>query len=403
MHQPSLVRAVRRAVSLTAAAVVLVLSSAYVLAPSFGAEVTNRKDTLSTSAPGADANHELVFTIQDTWSAGETLILQVDPTGDAFNLSGLVAADFDVLDDGTNQPVVGTCGAATNDISVSVNTTTDEITFTRCTGEADITSGSVVTIRIGTNAVNDGTGSNQINNPAKVAAAGTADIYTIRIAGDFGGSGDILVAIQDQVTVSVTVDESLTFTIAGETTGSNCAFGTDDGTGTTVTSGVTATAIPFGTVSTEAFYKACQNVSLSTNASGGFTLTGEENTNLRTSGGTNIPDSTCDASSCTESTFGTWATATNNGLAHSCRNVTGTACASGYDSSGAFRYRQFACRGSDAQCDPGTGGETAQTIMSSSGPTSTVTGRIHYKLSVDGSQAAGAYTNTVTYIATPTF
>jgi hypothetical protein len=215
-------------------------------------------------------------------------------------------------------------------------------------------------------------------------------------------TGDVLVAFISAVTVSATVNETLSFSINGVAAAS-CTYGDNDGTGTN-DDATTSSTVPFGTLATtNAFNKACQDLGVSTNATSGYNLTGEESTNLRTTGGVNIPDTTCDGSSCSESTFGAWTTATNNGFAHTCRDLVNTACASGYDSAGQFRYRQFACKGTDPQCDPGTGTETQQTIMSAASPANGDSSRIHYKLTVSPVQQAGDYTTLVTYVATPIF
>ena len=51
----------------------------------------------------------------------------------------------------------------------------------------------------------------------------------------------------------------------------------------------------------------------------------------------------------------------------------------------------------------GSGGETAQNVMTKASPANGDVARVEYKLSISGTQAAGTYSNTVTYIATPTF
>ena len=66
-------------------------------------------------------------------------------------------------------------------------------------------------------------------------------------------------------------------------------------------------------------------------------------------------------------------------------------------------YKQFACTGSAGNCDVSGGGETIQTVASSAVPVNNKVSRVEYKLSIDGVQPAGVYSNTITYIATPTF
>lgn len=233
------------------------------------AALTSRKDTLSTSAPSANANHTVTFTTPTGAAEGTTIIVEWDTLGtaDEFDFTGIVEDDVDIEDDGVDKTTAADC-TGTEHVGVAINTTTDQITFTICTGDGGAIAGaSVVDIKVGTNATGSGTGANQINNPAKTAAAGTADINDVKVSGTFGDTGSMLVATIEGVTVSVTVAESLTFTMAGSTTG-NCSG--DTGSPTVVDTSGSATTVPFGTVSSSnAFFTACQLLSISTNASSG--------------------------------------------------------------------------------------------------------------------------------------
>jgi len=146
---------------------------------------------------------------------------------------------------------------------------------------------------------------------------------------------------------------------------------------------------------------------VTTNASAGYVLTTQETTNMQYVS-TNLIDTTCDGGTCSQITADDWATASaNQGLGHTCTNTTGTPCNTVYTAAAGICvtppcYRQFACVGSDANCDPGTGLETAETFMSSSGPAADA-GKVHYKISINSTQAAGLYQNTIVYIVTPTY
>jgi hypothetical protein len=154
----------------------------------------------------------------------------------------------------------------------------------------------------------------------------------------------------------------------------------------------TASSVPFGTVSANSFYQGCQDLIISTNAGGGYSLTGQESSALLTSNGTSIPDTRCDAGTCTESAAAAWATASNNGFGHTCANQGGVHdCAAAY--SAGVNFKQFANI---------AGGEAAQAIMTSSTPAA-ATGRVKYRLSRSAGQSAGTYTNIVDYILTGTF
>jgi hypothetical protein len=379
----------------------------YQATPAQAAALTSRKDTLSTSAPATNADHTIQFvTPTGAGDSTDTIKLEFDTLGttDQFNLTGIVEDDVDleVDDDGacdgpfTDRVTAGTAAADAWGVTVTVGA--DEILFTHPTNNGStegVSAGRCVQIKVGTNATGSGTGANQIDNPAKTAAAGTADINDVYVSGTFGDTGSMLVATIEGVTVSVSVAESMTFTMAGVTAGS-CTG--DTGSPSVIDTSGSATSVPFGTVSTtNAFFAACQLLTVSTNAQSGYALTSEENTSLKY-GSNTIADSTCDAA-CSESTGAAWATATNNGFAHYCENVSGSACAA----AGTSNYRQFACRGADADCNPGTGSETIQNLMTANAPADSNQAKVHYKLSISPVQAAGSYSNTVTYIATPTF
>lgn len=356
--------------------------------PAKATGLSNRKVTLQTSAPGVPSQQTVSYTSTNAVTAGQTIRIGYT---DAWTIpTTFTAADFAGT---TGMTVVAACGAGTDEVTVSSSNTNGDknVTLTVCSGD---------TVPAGSKSIVIGTATGtRITNPTKVAAAGTADIYRITIGGTQTDSGDALVAIIEGVAVSVTVSESLSFSIAGVAAAS-C---TEGGSATAVTT--TATTVPFGTISTpNAFFKGCHDLTVSTNAGGGYAITVEEDTSLNRTGAGDltIDDTGCDSGPCTEvigaTTTAPWATATNNGFGYTC---SGTACNTEFAS--ATEFNQFACRGVDADCDPGTGNENKQTPISSTGPVNNQTSRIVYKLSVSGVQPAGTYDNTITYIATPTF
>lgn len=375
------------------------------------AGLTSVRATLSTSAPSANADWTIQFVTDTLVDQDDTIAFEFETTGTPFDLTSLVEDDVDIEEDtdGSPESCSGTltdeetAGSATaTEWGVSFNTTTDVLTLTAPSGAATyIAAGACVVVRIGTGATHDGTGANQINNPAKVAGAGDADIYDIPIAftGNSTNSATALVAVIDGVTVSVSIDESLTFSINGVASGS-CTQG---GSATAVTT--TSTTVPFGSsgLSSETFYKGCHDINVGTNASDGYTVSVQESTSLLSAGGDTLDDTSCDAGDCTQviasGTTTAWATATNNGFGYTC---SGSQCDAAFNT--ASEFNRFPCTSSTAsQCDPTDGPQTATTPISYTGPTSTQTNRIVYKLSFDTAQAAGDYSNTITYIATPTF
>lgn len=376
-----------------------------------------RSDVLETSRHGLASKHTFQFTTTTPLNieAGATgdfsfkARFPTNATADPFTIPSFVAADATAT--------CTSCGGATLAVVDVIenneggHAAMDSVLVVLDAGTSGTLPGtSSVTVNLGVSAT-------KATNPADdatgcLAGATSADADVCSITFDTTesltnpitsvDSGDVLVAFIAAVTVTATVNETLSFSINGVASAS-CTYGTGDGTGTNNVD-TTSSTVPFGTLTTtNTFYKACQDLSVSTNATNGYNVTEEESTNLRTGGAVNIPDTTCDGASCSDTTFGAWATATNNGLGHACRNLVNAACTAGYDSGGNFRYRQFACKGTNVECDPGTGAETQQTIMSSAGPASGDSSRVHYKISVVPAQQSGDYTTFVTYVTTPIF
>ncbi len=149
-------------------------------------------------------------------------------------------------------------------------------------------------IEIGTHATAGGNGDTQAVNP-------TAATYTFTVDSTDEDAKDALVAVTSGVTLSATIDETLTFTVAGVTTG-NCSVSG----GTKIDTSGSATTIPFGTINSDTFYDACQNLTVGTNAGGGYSTT-VKTTTLPTSGGNTIAEGSCDGS-CSDTTAAAWAT-----------------------------------------------------------------------------------------------
>ena len=349
------------------------------------AAITSASDTLGNSAPSASSSHTIVFTTPTGLVSGATMTVAFSTS--TFTTGTLDYQDIDIMDDSVDVAIADVASGAT----WGATTTGQAAGWLFTNGTTVVAAGSIITIEIGTNATASSTGDENMGTPAKVAAAGVADIYTVTIGGGFGDSGDMLIAIVEGVAVSVTIDESLAFTIASETN-TNCdtKFGTAS---SSITS--TASSVPFGAQATpNVFIHGCQNLTVSTNASSGYVVTGQTDTSL-IAGAILINNGVCDAS-CSETATDTWADATLNGFAYS---------ATGTDAiiRSTLQYKTFACIGATTtSCLPG-GGETAQNVMSNSASVSNTTSTVEYKLSFSGTQAAGTYSNTVTYIVTPTF
>jgi hypothetical protein len=156
----------------------------------------------------------------------------------------------------------------------------------------------------------------------------------------------------------------------------------------------TATSVPFGFISSNTFYQGCQDLTVSTNALGGYSLTVQEKYAMQTANGLyTIPDTTCDAGNCTVATATTWVTPTKYGLGHTCWNVSGSDCSSSFSNGTKFRPLGNIAAGT----------ATTVPIMANTGPVASSTGRAKYRLSASPSQAPGAYATVIMYTLTPTY
>src|SRR3989344_3025889 len=384
----------------------VVISTIFMLTGAYFVLNTNKADAaaltsisalLTDSAPSVDSDHTVSFTLTsgvDDIGDNDTITVEWDTvtTTDQFDFTDVVLSDVTLTASGNAQTLAANCAGA-DPVGAVVSVGTDQIVFTICTDalNTDFDAGSPIIVFVGT--------TNNIANPAKVAGTGIADVYDITISTSSDtladDSGTAYVAVIDSVTVSVTVEESLTFSITGQ----NAAGCTGDtGTPAPIIRDVSAAnnTVPFGTIiDTNRFYAACQELQISSNAVDGYQITAESDTSLR-SGTTNIASDNCDGT-CTQSTGSAWATTTNNGFAYFCEEGTNTPCAdAGYTTA---EYRNFACTGTDAQCDPRTGAEAPVVVMTEAGTASASTGKIHYKLNIDPAQTTGlTYQAIVTYI-----
>jgi len=130
---------------------------------------------------------------------------------------------------------------------------------------------------------------------------------------------------------------------------------------------------------------------LSNGSAFGYDVVVFENHALRVfSTGNDIPDTTCDSGTCSETTSAEWSQNTTYGFGYRCDDITGTECDSGFTT--ANYYKQFANLEEL---------ETLQSVMSGANVGKDFETQITYKVNVSSTQAAGLYQNLVTYIATP--
>lgn len=103
-----------------------------------------------------------------------------------------------------------------------------------------------------------------------------------------------------------------------------------------------------------------------------------------------IPDTTCDDGTCSETTASAWTSVLAYGFGYRCDNITGNDCNSNFATD--TSYKQFANTESS---------ETAQSVMQSNGNGKTREAQITYKANISATQQAGEYKNMITFIAVP--
>jgi len=185
-------------------------------------------DTLSRLQSSQSADHTITFTLASAWNATETVVIDF-ADGDGWDTTGFAnteAEDYDIKWGAAEKTIVaqGSCAADSIEIT-TVNTTTDTFTFTLCSGSTASGANEVIEIQIGENATTGGSGNDQIEN-----ATGTGS-KKITITGPTSGdSAQLAVPIMDsdQVTVSATVDPTITSDLTPGAAPYTCSLGTLD-------------------------------------------------------------------------------------------------------------------------------------------------------------------------------
>ena len=217
------------------------------------------------------------------------------------------------------------------------------------------------------------------------------------------------IGVIEAVKVTASVPAQITFKILGVAKGTSAC-----GVSTSVMT--TAAAVPFGDVPLDVFTNAAQTLTVSTNATNGYSVTAVENDQMGRNGGacagdptaaTNpdcIPDSAGDGSVMSQTVYDEWNLSATKGFAYSLHDSNnsisnGSAEAFSYDTSagacsGTFCAKQFA----DAE-----DGESAEAIFGSNTVADNENLLACYRIIPATTTAAGNYENFVTYTATATF
>lgn len=335
-------------------------------------------DTLTDSDLSAVSVHRLGFTTTNALDASDTIVITLDPTASLFTVNNLGASDF-LSESGLD--VVTSCGGGSNELTVS--TTTETITLTVCA--TDSISAGAKTFQMGA------TTTPKITNPV---SAGSRIIRVATYADGTGtalDSGDARVFIIDDVVVTASVDSSFSFVISGVANGA-----TVNGSATTTSTSTTATSIPFETLVPNVSKILAQDLAVTTNAANGFTVTVVQDQNLTSATGADI---NLFSNGATTSTPVAWQTPTN------VLNQQWT-------------YGHIGITSQDATLSAGDEFGTSlwagnfnlpREVFYHTGPSDGTTPnegstRVGYQVEIESLQEAGNdYTNTLTYVATPTF
>jgi len=373
---------------------------------------TSGNDVVSTSSAALTVR----FKTQNAIANGRFRILVPSLTAAAAAADGI--PDGGAFDFATSAPTV-TC-------PTDVSTTYDFVTGTATAASIIIGSQTYHSYECaysGAGAVNtefDGSPEapiviSNIINPAPKSnhTLGTADSYNVVVQQlnsslSVQDTTTVSIAVIEAVKITATVAPQITFQILGLATGTSAC-----GVNTNVTT--TPTAVPFGDISISSFTNAAQSMNVSTNATGGFTVTAIENDQLGRDGGACagtptvagnpncIPDALGNGGAMTESASAEWTNASitnGKGFGYSLHDVNNTTTeAFAYTTAtgnctGTFCARNFA----DAE-----NAETAQQIFGSSTVADNQNLYVCYRIVAANITAAGNYENYITYNATATF
>jgi hypothetical protein len=153
---------------------------------------------------------------------------------------------------------------------------------------------------------------------------------------------------------------------------------------------ISNTYIDFGSLTATNPVTRTNILTVSNGSAHGYQVTASENHALLIPAyGAFIPDTACDGGLCDPSTPAAWTSTLAYGFGYRCDNVSQADCATGF--SDATYYKPFAASPS------------AQIVMQGANVGKNKQCQITYKVNISGSQQAGTYTNTIMYIATPTF
>jgi len=346
--------------------ILAILTMFLVIPESQAASIANREMKLSDSRPGNAGGTGVTYDFEGDFSNTTVYCLRVQycttATGTCTKPTGMVTTS--ATKDSGNWAGF-TAGSWT-----IVNTTDGETKYTNVSGEAPspTTNASLSTGTI-TNSSTSATAFARVTTYTNTdCATGSTD------------TGVAAFAIISGISVTATVAETLTFSIAAVGSGSG---ETVNGATTNVTT--TTTGVAFGELSTGSNKIGAHDLTVSTNATGGYTTTVAYTQKLRIDVSNDIDDhSGTNAAPTTFSGAGTEAfgyTTEDSSL--------GTGTADRFTSAGGNKWAGFST--------------TPYEVAYSSAPVSSQTIRTGYQVGISGTTTAGDYSTTVIYVCTPIY
>ncbi len=348
--------------------------------------LTQVSDTLTSSNTLAPAGHTIQFTSNMPINTGQQIKIGLDPVGSLFTeaYSPATSTDFTFYAGSTAYSIVNACTAGNQFSAVgNYNNGVDEnLTLTLCGSATPIASSTVMTIGIATT-----TASTKVwTNPA------TTGSYRITVGGTQTNAGETRVMVLPNVILTALVNTSFTFVVTGlaTTTGLNGQYAT-------TTASSSPTSLPFATLaSSTGPVTLAQQLNVTTNARNGFSVTVQENQPPTSSTGATID---LFANGATTTTPIPWTAPTAQLDVPSTYGHLGVTSDDADEGGGEFSSGQKWAGNIDQP----------RVIFSHTGPSDGTTQNkgkaiVAYRIQISDLQEAGNdYTNTLTYVATPTF
>ncbi|HXH26350.1 MAG TPA: hypothetical protein VNG90_00480 [Candidatus Acidoferrum sp.] len=332
------------------ATLLVVIFSPFFEQPAFAGQVTSRSLTLSTSLAGATASHAFAFTLASSTTVGSIKFLYcTTASGTCTTPTGLVTTS-------------ATLSAQTGATGFSINNSTGGAPY--ITRSASAASGAV-SYTLGS-----------ITNPTTTNQTFFVRISTYASIDTTGGttdSGTVASSTANQITVTASVDETLTFcTGTSGVTSSSCA-------------GATGSSVALGTITTSSTGSGTSQIGVSTNAGSGYAITVAGNT--LTSGSNTITAlASQTASTQGNSQFGLNLKANTTPSVGSDPAGSGTANpTASYNTANQYRF------------------VSGDQVVTNGAADNFRLFTVSYIANIAGATPAGSYTTTLTYVATATF